>query len=316
LLVNLPPYSCLKIAADVKRSFPHVKLILEFRDEWIENYFPVFDTAASSYKLRMARQLERDAVTCADYVAAVTPSQLQQIRRRYPEQPDGKFLYLPNGYDPELYARMKPYRHEPGKMVITYFGTLYDNPAYAPTFEFLDALEDLPEAIRRCIEVWFIGRISKEAEPLLEGRSVSIRCFGFMPQSQALEYLSKTDYHLMVGGNPTCHAGKLFDYLASGRPMLGVCHSHSELAKVIRETRSGMTVELGDRAGIVRMVSDAFERCEAGAPVSPDWDAIRFFEWPRLVDRMVSMTRLGNFREKPAPLEGRIHEADARQGLR
>ena len=58
---------------------------LQFRDEWIENYFPVFDTAASSYKLRMARQLERDAVTCADYVAAVTPSQLQQIRRRYPE---------------------------------------------------------------------------------------------------------------------------------------------------------------------------------------------------------------------------------------
>lgn len=296
VLVNLPPYSVLKIAAAVKRRFPGVKLILDFRDEWIDNYFPVFDTAASNHKLRLAERLEREAVTPADYVAAVTESQLQQIRRRYPEQAGAKFLYLPNGYDPDLYSRIRPRKYEAGKMIVTYFGTLYDNPAYSPTFDFLDALEDLPEFIRNSIEMWFIGRVAKECEPLLEGRGISIRRFGFMPQSQALDYLAQSDYVLMVAGNPTTHAGKLFDYLASGKPILALCHSHSEIAKVIRETRSGVTIELGDRAAIVGAVCEAFERANAGPPPPSDREAVRFYEWPRLVERMAAMTRLGVFR--------------------
>ena len=52
VLVNLPPYSCLRIAAAVKRYFPTVKLILDFRDEWIDNYLRMFDSAANRKKAR------------------------------------------------------------------------------------------------------------------------------------------------------------------------------------------------------------------------------------------------------------------------
>jgi hypothetical protein len=296
VLVNLPPYSCLKIAADVKRQFPGIKLILDFRDEWIENYFVDFDSAASEYKLRLARELEREAVVRADYVSAVTESQRRQIRKRYPDEPESKFLYMPNGYDPEIYRGMIPRPHTPGRMVITYFGTLYDNPAYRPVFDFLDALECLPPELRGVVEVWFIGRISAEAKPLLEGRATPIRRLGFMPQVKALEYLAQADYHLMVAGNPTTHAGKLFDYLASGKPMLGICHSQGEIGTLIRETRSGVTVELGDRDAAVRMVCEAFERAERQEPSTHDWAAIRFFEWPNLVARMARLTRVGDYR--------------------
>jgi hypothetical protein len=297
VLVNLPPYSCLKIAVEVKRRFPEVKLILDFRDEWIENYLAMFDNAATPHKLEYAKRLEREAVTRADYVAAVTRAQLGQIRRRYPEEPEEKFLYAPNGYDPDLYSRLQPSKHAPGKMVVAYFGTVYDNPAYRPVFDFLDAIEELPEEIRNAIEVWFIGRVAKEAAPLLERRGNRIRCFGFMTQTRALEYLGQADYNLIVGGNPTTHAGKLFDYLASGKPMLAICDDHSEIAKVIRETRSGVTAPLGDRAATVQMIRTAFERLAAGElAYRPDWEEIRFYSWPKLVARMAKMAGLGNYR--------------------
>lgn len=297
VLVNLPPYSCLRIAAAVKRYFPNVKLILDFRDEWIDNYLRMFDSAANRRKLDLAYRLEREAVEPADYVAAVTRSQLQQIRQRYPSQPDGKFLYVPNGYDPDLYRGFVRRPHSPGKVIVTYFGTVYDNDAYRPVADYLDALERLPENVRNNIETRFIGRIAKEAEYFFEGRTSPIRRLGFMSRGDGLTYLAESDYHLMPAGNPTTHAGKLFDYLATGIPILALGSEQSEIAQVLRETRSGLCADPKAPAALQEMVLAAYQRAMGGEPpAEPDRDAIRFYEWPRLVERMARLARLGAYR--------------------
>ena len=297
VLVNLPPYSCLRIAAAVKRHFPAVKLILDFRDEWIDNYLLMFDSAANRRKLDLAYRLEREAVEPADYVAAVTRSQLAQIRRRYPAQPDSKFLYAPNGYDPDLFRGFTRRPHAPGRVIVTYFGTVYANEAYRPIADYLDALENLPQDVRDKIETRFIGRVAKEAEGFFEGRTSPIRRLGFMTRGEGLKYLAESDYHLMPAGNPTTHAGKLFDYLATGIPIFALGSDGSEIAQVLRETRSGFSVDPADPAALRDAVLAAFRRAAAGEPaVEPDWDEIRFYGWPNLIGRMAKLARLGAYR--------------------
>ena len=279
VLVNLPPYSCLRIAAAVKRYFPAVRLILDFRDEWIDNYLLMFDSAASRRKVDLAYRLEREAVEPADYVAAVTRSQLAQIRNRYPAQPDGKFLYAPNGYDPDLYRGFSRRPHAQGKVIVTYFGTVYANDAYRPVASYLDALEQLPEDIRNRIETRFIGRVAKEAEGFFQGRTSPIRRLGFMTRGEGLKHLAESDYHLIPAGNPTTHAGKLFDYLATGIPILALGSDVTEIAQVLRETRSGFSVDPADPAALREALLAAFRRALDGEPAAePDWDAIRFYD--------------------------------------
>ncbi len=298
VLVNLPPYSTLHIAAAVKRYFPGVKLILDFRDEWIDNY-SLSDSALSRYKVDMAHRLERKAVEPADYVAAVTRSQLQQIRRRYPEQPDSKFIYVPNGYDPDLYRGFTRQPHPPGKMIVTYFGTLYAHGGYRPVADYLDALEKLPENVRNAIETRFIGRITEEAEKFLQGRTSSIRRLGFMSPCEGLRYLADSDYHLMPAGNPTTHAGKLFDYLATGIPVLALGSERSEIAQLLRETRSGICVDPADPAALQKEILAAYRRVTGGEPAAePDWEAIGFYRRPNLVELMAKLTGLGLYRQQ------------------
>lgn len=297
VILNLPPYSCLNIGVAVKRHFPNVKLILDFRDEWIENYFAQFDSAATDYKLRLARKLERSAVQCADFVTAVTRSQLAQIRNRYPEQPDGKFLYAPNGFDPGLYADFHSRPAPAGKMVVTYFGTVYANPTYRPIVNYLDMIDDLPEWIRSRIETRIIGRVAREAASFFDARRHTIRQLGFMSKQAAMPYLEETSYNLIVTGNPTTHGGKLFDYLGAGKPILALGPVKGELAQVIRETRMGWCVNPDDLPAIRELLLAAFDRIDKGAAEwAPDWEAIRQYEWPNLVERLVGLAGLGHAR--------------------
>jgi len=293
VLLNLPPYSCLNIGVSVKRHFPGVKLILDFRDEWIENYLQEFDTAATDQKLRLARKLERSAVECADFVTMVTRSQLAQIRGRYPEQPDEKFVYAPNGFDPDVYENFHPRRSADSKMVVTYFGTVYVNPAYQPIFKYLDAVDSLPEHLRSRIETRFIGRVSREAAEYLQSRRHTVRQLGFMSREAAIPYLEETDYNMVPSANPTTHAGKLFDYLGMGKPILALSPPEGEIGQLIRETSSGWCVDPNDAPGISALLISAMERLDQNCEWHPNRDAIRQYEWPNLVARMVERMGLG-----------------------
>ena len=295
VLINLPPYSCLKIAGSIKHDFPHIKLILDFRDEWIENYLTQFDSARTDFKLRLAVELEQKAVESADFVTAVTRSQLAQIRRRYLGQPDAKFLYVPNGFDPTVYEKFGPRPPANGKLVITYFGTVYANPNYRPLLNYLDAVDELPEQLRTRIETRIIGRVTREGAPFLSGRRHDIRQFGFMSREAALPYLQETSYNLIVSANLTTHGGKLFEYLAMPKPILALCPPEGELAQVICQTRTGRCVNNDDLSGIRELLLSMFD--SSGSPITPEFhpdrEAIREYEWPNLVARLARLTGIG-----------------------
>jgi len=294
VLLNSPPFSCLRIAVALKRDFPHLRLITEIRDDWLGYYLEYFDSAASPYKRRMAERIEGDAIRLSDYVVAVTPAQLQQIRDRYPDQPDCKFLCVPNGYDPGLFRNFKSRSHGQSRMLITYFGSVYSNPVYSPQ-NYLDAIDSLPEQIRPHLETRIIGRVALEAAGYFHNRSSAIRQFGFMPQSQALPYLEETDYLLLIVDDPTAHGGKLFDYMATGKPILALSPLDGEVARLIQQTRTGWCVDPRDPAAIRAMIIRAYERFQSGeGPLpEPNWALIRQFAWPSLVAKLVKATALG-----------------------
>ena len=55
---------------------------------------------------------------------------------------------------------------------------------------------------------------------LLEGRRSQVNVLGFMPQQKAMQHVAETDYLLLTMTNDISLPGKLFEYLALGKPIL------------------------------------------------------------------------------------------------
>src|SRR6476620_3708816 len=91
VLVTAPPFSSFLIGTRLKREFPHLKLVSDFRDEWLRFYLTEFELLKSDATRRKAEAIERDTVVTSDLVVAVTASSLNEIRSRYPNEPDSKF---------------------------------------------------------------------------------------------------------------------------------------------------------------------------------------------------------------------------------
>jgi glycosyltransferase involved in cell wall biosynthesis len=95
------------------------------------------------------------------------------------------------------------------------------------------------------------GRRSAEDDALLAGGGELVRHLGMLDRPAALALQRAADALLLLTGlNPSEATGKLFEYLAAGRPILAVAHGN-EAARVIQETRTGVTVAPGDHAGLV-----------------------------------------------------------------
>lgn len=298
VLVTAPPFSAFQVGVALKHKYPHLKLICDYRDQWIGYIFRE-DSNVSAYRDRRVRELEREAVSTADYVVSVTPSWVQQIRNRYPEQPSEKFVCVPNGYDPELLAGPVHAAQvvEPGtrgKMIITYTGSLQDSDVYSPR-SLVEALRSLPDAVASQLELRVAGRVAPEAMRLLQGCGPVVRLLGFLPQGEAFAHVRDADYTLLIVGTPDAQSGKLFEYLAAGKPVLALTPPHGEIARVLNETKAGWCVPQDDPAAIKQLLIDALERWQtsAGQPIiQPDWEVIRKYERPRLVAALAEATGL------------------------
>ncbi len=290
VLVTTPPFSSVRVGIELKRRFPSVRLITEFRDEWLDFYLSI-DTSSNSRKRLAAEHWERESAVHSDFVVAVTDAQRDAIRNRYTDQPAAKFLAIPNGYLPEQFAGFVPRARGDGKLVVTFFGTVYPYTSPGP---FLEAMEGLPEELRSRIEVRFIGRVSPEESATLEAHGGMVRQMGFMPHSQALHWLEETDCLLLPVDNATAHAGKLFEYLATGKPILAISPTHGEIASLIRSTGAGWCADPADAESIRGMVTRLYECLREGRPtIQPNREAVREYERPRLVSRLVRETGLG-----------------------
>lgn len=281
VLITAPPFSSLLLAPKLRKQFPYLKIVLDFRDEWIKTTFEnvsfVFNTGEKDHAL--ARKIEENAIKAADAVVAVTLAARKELRARYPDGPDSKFYLVPNGHDAEQMAPIAsaPTRPHRNKVHVCYLGSIYTS---TQPLALVQALQSLPPGTREQYRIRFIGHIEvpQYREALLQlGDMVELQ--GYVPQQEALQALYDTDYVLLINHDPLNVAGKFYDYIGSRRPILGVVHPEGETRRLMDELHAGWWAGHNDVAGIRQLFIDAAARasCLANA-FHPDTEKIAQYE--------------------------------------
>jgi glycosyl transferase family 4/glycosyl transferase family 1 len=299
VLVTAPPFSSFLIANELKRRFPHLRAIADMRDEWLQYFAKEFVFRDDKYVAARAAQIERATVESCDRMVSVTAASRSELRSRYPEQPDEKFVLVPNGYDPADFAEFHSRPHNTGKLVVSYIGTIY-RPC-SPKF-YLDALDGLPQ-IRSDFETRIVGRITEEFDRgVFENRQSVLRLSEFVPHKDAVRFMEESDVLLLPWTDRFNIPGKTFEYLMTGKPILALCYPDSEVARVIKQTASGWCVNPDDKTEIQRALTE-IHALGGKYPQERNWKAIRGYERPRLAAEYAQVIR-----DASRPIEERSFE--------
>ncbi|HEY3704737.1 MAG TPA: glycosyltransferase [Terracidiphilus sp.] len=264
VLITGAPYSNFLLAKKLRKQFPALKIVLDFRDEWLATSFDAassFQFGSRSERARdFAIKSEHEAVASATAVVAVTEAALDTMQRRYPQEPATKFHYVPNGFDATRIPVAEDFlEHTPGgKVNVTYVGSVYGSTD--PTALVL-ALKSLPPAVKSRLALKFIGRIEdpKYRNQLLElGNMVEL--LGYKPQREALEAMNSADYALLITHDPLNVSAKFYDYLGARKPVLACIRPGGDVRRLLDSTRGGWWADSYDVEQMKQMFIDAVAR--------------------------------------------------------
>jgi glycosyltransferase involved in cell wall biosynthesis len=256
IITSSPPPSVNLIGRMLRKQFQR-PWIADFRDAWMS--IPDRDQRRLKIDVRDTFEmwLEKYCVRHIDHLITVNRPIVDDWIARYPYLYD-RISIITNGFDPDDFKNIKGIQIP--KFTLVYTGTFLSGRDPTPFLQALySLLKDKPE-LRDEIKVFFVGdnsiRVKKDVISRL-GLVDIVTILPYLPRQKALAYQKGADILLLFGTLPTGDprrdrqnlTGKIFEYMASGRPILAMAPD-SVLTDLIHELQLGVAVSPTDPAEI------------------------------------------------------------------
>lgn len=241
-----------------------VRWIAEFRDPWTTT--PNEARRGTGAVLdRLDRWMERQCLTHADVIVAVTGSVGRQLAAKLPPERRGRVVVAMNGIDELLPRRARGVAAGPYRIVYT--GSFYHDRDPRP---FLTALAEWMRARGLApdeVQVDFAGRcrhygnISVEEITRELGLAGVVQFHDWLPTAAVQEMLSRADLVLLLArSQPAQVPNKLFEYLGARVPILATVDRGGESERILREVGGQFVVTAPDGEPVTAsMFRDALE---------------------------------------------------------
>jgi len=249
IITTSPPHSTQLIGLKIKKKYPYMRWIADLRDPWTDIYYykQFYPTFISK---RIDLRMEKSVLKKADKIITVGAS-LKTLFSSKVEGIENKTEVIPNGFDEDDFDNLKT--SIPGVFTISYMGTLSD--AY-PIDRFLDALQVFKKRGNDFI-LRFIGTVSsKQKDIILAKTSNSVVDFiPYVDHVAALKYMLNTTVLLLIipdhHSNKSIITGKLFEYIAAGKPVICLGPDDGDAAGILSKTGHGTTFSYKDSNGML-----------------------------------------------------------------
>jgi len=234
--------------------------IADFRDGWrFEPLRPPWPTRAQDH---LDAALERRVARGAEAVIAVSHPIAEDLSARM----DIAATHIPNGWDPRWDTRISQASEvelEPGTVSVVHTGALGGDVWRDPEPLFTAMrwiLAHNPDAAHR-LRLVLAGPLDAHLRELLDDADgAGVRHVGQLSREGSLALQRSADALLLLTSpHHVSHAtGKLFEYLAAGKPIIALARGN-EAARIVKETGTGVAVAPDDVEAIAQALLAAVD---------------------------------------------------------
>lgn len=287
-----PPHSVHLIGLRLKRRTPGIRWFADFRDPWTE--WGLWDSLmVSSWARRLHRRLEAKVLAAADEIITITPfyaGKFEQLARR-------PVRLLTNGFDEADFQDIRPVRTD--NFVIRHIGIINDKCDPRPFLRAMRQTMSGDASFARDVRLEFIGEVYPDVKQFVmeDGVLQTVTSFpGSVPHDELISlYGSSSLLLLILTGYKDAEGflpGKLFEYLATGLPVLGVGPVHGDAAALLERTGVGVMVDSADHEGIKVALQKAYAHWKKNGGPRVDHARVGEFSRKHITGQLASLLSL------------------------
>ena len=254
--------------------------IADFRDPWTKIFYFKHLSMTRSTE-RWHKKMEKKVLDDASVVVAVSPL----VQQEFQAMTQTPVELITNGFDvcdipSERYVEADG---GPDKdFVITHTGLFAADGNPTVLWKVLADKCASDKVFAELLKIKLVGKTDKQILESIEaaGLSANLIDMGYQPHAEAIEQQRSASLLILpLRKEPEYKAvlpGKLFEYLASWRPVLGIGQPDGAMSMILNSTKTGVVLDWTDEASISRFIELCWQNHLAGRLTVDDADISQF----------------------------------------
>ena len=237
-----PPHSTHLIALSLKKKF-QIPWLSDFRDPWtnIDFYKDLKLTKRADQK---HRKLENDVLVQSDIVLTIG----RQLSNELKILGAKRVEIIENGFDPQDFLEDKNCELDE-KFSIAHIGSFTPSRNHLVLWKALSHLVNKKEEFKSKLEIKLIGKVDYSVLQSIKdfGLDTYVKKIDYVPHNEVIKHQKSSKLLLlMVNNTPNAKGivtGKVFEYMASKRPILAIGPKDGDLGEILSKTSTGVVCD-------------------------------------------------------------------------
>lgn len=297
LVTTGPPHSLHLIGLGLKKKFPDLKWIADFRDPWTEiSYYKHLKLTKIADKKH--RKLESEVFKNADVTFATSYTDAENFRKK-----GANAFCITNGFDvdasttlsmTEENSKTLPLSNSTTKFTLSYIGVLEQLRNPDILWETLNDLVEENADLKNDFELKFVGRLDDKILQKIESSALknNLTNLGYQTHDVALKHMQDSSVLLMTNfpqeSSKGIIPGKIFEYLATGKTILSFGPKDADVEKILNETKAGKHFGYDEKENLKKFILESYENWKSGM-LNQNAENIEQFSRKNLTQKLVNL---------------------------
>jgi len=256
IITTGPPHSVHLIGLNLKKAL-NIRWIADFRDPWTQiGYHDKLKLNASSRKKH--EDLELEVLNAADHVITTSFT----TREEFQSKTKKPVTVITNGFDTQINTE----KSKQEIFEIAHIGSLLSGRNPVNLWQALNELIDENEDFRSKFKLKLAGKISEDVLQNIKKYKLQsyVENLGYVDHSKAVQLQREASVLLLIEIDSEetkgIIPGKIFEYLAANKPILGIGPRHWDAQRIISETNAGKVFTYTDTLKIKNCIKEMFQK--------------------------------------------------------
>lgn len=250
-----PPHSMHLIGMALKEQL-NVQWIADFRDPWTTiGYHKELKLNESSTAKHL--ELEKEVLNKADQIIVTSKT----TKKEFQEKTSKPITVITNGYDITSLGKI-PLDE---KFTLAHIGSFLSERNPRILWKAISELRKENKAFKEAFQLKLVGKVSSQVLDTIKEFKLEdcVLNLGYVDNVEALRQMRASQVLLLIEidseDTKAIIPGKVFEYMASERPILGIGPEDSDFFDIVKETNTGKVVLYSEKDKLSEILLEYFE---------------------------------------------------------